>query len=456
MVQISSRHPQARLLKIKIGKVRSWHKKLPLSRKMFVFLCVTAIVVVLSYYLFYAQAKPVNFNQISQYSTHQLNQIAINLTVKLRDYETISQQFLTNQDLNRLLTEYTQTRDTYDVASQNTTFSNYLNGYAFTDPYFYDAMFVDEANIKRKILTMGEALPDNFIRTFRNTRWFQQIVQADGKAVWFSKVQLDDQPQYYFLMGRRIKNLFTGKPLGVLLFVISEQNIGSMINDGRFDEHYQGQNLKSDFTLMVDDKGIIIASPLGIKTGESIYRLIGRPRTLPVSIRGNLPSQSYMSVSKIKKQPVLVVVYPLEMNGWKLMNLIPIVVPKQQHTLVNRLLYGFGYVILVFGIIFEIWFGIDLSRVMKSRIWGLRNGKTTENNCANEPAWLGELNEKEREVLILLAQGYTNKEIAKQLFVAEQTIKNYVSTIYSKLDVHDRVQASLKAIDAGLTVIHPK
>jgi len=66
------------------------------------------------------------------------------------------------------------------------------------------------------------------------------------------------------------------------------------------------------------------------------------------------------------------------------------------------------------------------------------------------PDWLDELSDKEKEILALLAQGYDNKEIAKRIYAAEQTVKNYVSIIYSKLGVKDRVQASLLAIRAGL------
>lgn len=42
--------------------------------------------------------------------------------------------------------------------------------------------------------------------------------------------------------------------------------------------------------------------------------------------------------------------------------------------------------------------------------------------------------------------GYTNREIARTLFLAEGTVKNYVSDILAKLDARDRTQAALKAI----------
>lgn len=54
--------------------------------------------------------------------------------------------------------------------------------------------------------------------------------------------------------------------------------------------------------------------------------------------------------------------------------------------------------------------------------------------------------EREVAVLRLLAGGYSNKEIARAMFLAEGTVKNYVSTILDKLDTRDRTRAVLKAI----------
>jgi DNA-binding NarL/FixJ family response regulator len=71
-------------------------------------------------------------------------------------------------------------------------------------------------------------------------------------------------------------------------------------------------------------------------------------------------------------------------------------------------------------------------------------------NDALRPAWLKSLNDKEQEILRLLTKGYDNKEIAARLYFAEQTVKNYVSLIYEKLGVHDRVRATLLARQAGL------
>jgi DNA-binding NarL/FixJ family response regulator len=61
-----------------------------------------------------------------------------------------------------------------------------------------------------------------------------------------------------------------------------------------------------------------------------------------------------------------------------------------------------------------------------------------------------ELTDREREILHLIATGATNSEIAKQLTLSTKTVSNYVSNIFSKLQVADRAEAIIRARDAGL------
>jgi len=61
-----------------------------------------------------------------------------------------------------------------------------------------------------------------------------------------------------------------------------------------------------------------------------------------------------------------------------------------------------------------------------------------------------ELTDSERNVLKLMAQGHKNEVIAHQLGYSIKTVRNYSSNIFSKLQVADRAQAIVKALDAGL------
>jgi DNA-binding NarL/FixJ family response regulator len=64
-----------------------------------------------------------------------------------------------------------------------------------------------------------------------------------------------------------------------------------------------------------------------------------------------------------------------------------------------------------------------------------------EINANQLPEWFYLLTRKERQILRLVIEGFTNQEIAERVFFATQTVKNYLSTIYEKLDVHTRLEA---------------
>ncbi|GAB3830996.1 transcriptional regulator [Dactylosporangium cerinum] len=62
-----------------------------------------------------------------------------------------------------------------------------------------------------------------------------------------------------------------------------------------------------------------------------------------------------------------------------------------------------------------------------------------------QPDELKDLTEQERKILLLVAEGLTNREIAERMFLAEKTVKNYVSSLLAKLGLERRTQAAVLA-----------
>ncbi|HEX3614169.1 MAG TPA: response regulator transcription factor [Sporichthyaceae bacterium] len=86
----------------------------------------------------------------------------------------------------------------------------------------------------------------------------------------------------------------------------------------------------------------------------------------------------------------------------------------------------------------------SVTRRLLDRFLGAAGGEL------RDAAVLDALTEREREVLVLMARGLSNTELAAKLFLSEATVKTHVGRILAKLDVRDRVQAVVLAYETGL------
>jgi DNA-binding NarL/FixJ family response regulator len=79
-------------------------------------------------------------------------------------------------------------------------------------------------------------------------------------------------------------------------------------------------------------------------------------------------------------------------------------------------------------------------------------GPAQGNKPFQEDGELAELTEREREVLELIATGYNNAEIAQRLVISPKTVRNHITSIFSKLQVADRAHAIRRARSGGVNV----
>ena len=91
---------------------------------------------------------------------------------------------------------------------------------------------------------------------------------------------------------------------------------------------------------------------------------------------------------------------------------------------------------------------------------GVRHDFLVDRDAGAEDVGIGEerqpmyggtrLSPKESQILRLLAEGHSNKELARQLFVTENTVETHLRRIYGKLGIRSRTQAVARALESGL------
>ena len=88
----------------------------------------------------------------------------------------------------------------------------------------------------------------------------------------------------------------------------------------------------------------------------------------------------------------------------------------------------------ILGAVSQLMSGVNvLDPKVMARLTSLMNKNTSDDLYV-------EMTEREREIAGLLAEGLTNRQIADKLYISEGTVKNYISSIYDKTGIHDRVK----------------
>jgi len=98
----------------------------------------------------------------------------------------------------------------------------------------------------------------------------------------------------------------------------------------------------------------------------------------------------------------------------------------------------------------EIWLDSNTTAAVMRKFASPTDPSTPAGPNGKAPRERAQLSQREREIIILIAQGYKNKEIAEKMFITEQTVKNHLHNVFDKLGVSDRLELALYAIHNSL------
>jgi DNA-binding NarL/FixJ family response regulator len=98
----------------------------------------------------------------------------------------------------------------------------------------------------------------------------------------------------------------------------------------------------------------------------------------------------------------------------------------------------------------EIWLDSNTTAAVIRQFAAPADSPLAQATANAKPRERAQLSQREREIIVLIAQGYKNKEIAEKMFITEQTVKNHLHNVFDKLGVSDRLELALYAIHNSL------
>ncbi|GAB1482601.1 hypothetical protein MASR2M78_14170 [Treponema sp.] len=341
--------------------------------------------------------------------------------------EGLSYQFIANEDLNKTLYTYSKKPNRYDVALANLSFTRHLESQRAVVSFLEEVFFLDYDEIDRIPLTMTEDFLRPEIAAVRHFVWARAI-KSDGQYIWMDKV-FTVHGESYLIAARLIKHLKTGEPIGVVVLLSNAQRLSELISI----PSDRGKDSQPETRFLVSTSGQILSSTDQKLVGESIISKTGEsinfediasqyrgPKSIVISYEGRRSTAIYSRLGS---------------DGSYLLSVFPdlITLAFLRRFLIS-IIFSLGAA-LIFCLATR---GGKSSNIQDNSIEKISDGIRTL------PPDLPPLTNREKQLLILIAKGFSNKEIAIEFGIKEQTVKNYLRPLYDKLGVHDRVSALLK------------
>ncbi len=396
--------------------------------------------------------------------------------------ETLSYQFIANPSLNANLDAYGSSAEYYDINPWNTVFSDFLEGMRRAVPELRDAVFFDIDEPGKKPLTMTESMTRSGLAEIRSLV-FSESERAGGRNVWNmaepgAPGSVGTDPEFITLAcARLVKRPRDGKNLGVLALLVDSERLARVVTGGS-EEDEAPTSPKGAFSILVDDSMRIVIAPNSALAGKPLSAFV--VEGLPLQADKSDPTRaafretrfadvSDASAAMVGRQPPgappretrpgTLVYARIPESGWFIVTLIPWSSGEFILILFRLSLVLFA---LLLGLIAFLSISVsrstsreelaapDSDHAADSTDRHSEAGRQSREGEETTPGWFAALAPRERRILILLASGMSNKEIAASLQLREQTVKNYISAIYAAIGVQDRVSATLLVEHAGI------
>jgi len=280
---------------------------------MLFFLLIALIPLSFSGGVTFLFAKNAIINKIKDYSKESLAQKAVNIKVKLKNYEDISFQLIANSEINNIVNSMVNSPDFFERYNMKNLFTQYLAGFKYGDDLIFDMVFLDPG--QKVVYNLSDRIPQSFFDTPTFRQYSQELDRHE--FAWSSLLPVSNINTVIF--GRKITKNGTNEILGSFFIFLREESLDQILNHELYSEGNNGflNKNKNKYSMIVSEDGRIISAPFKDFVGETITSLTKGHQ--PLAFKNN-QNEFYGSLENTR---VLFAYQPLEYN-WSILNVFPV------------------------------------------------------------------------------------------------------------------------------------
>lgn len=334
-----------------------------LKRTIFIALFTAVILPTIIFgLLFYNQFQETLTRKIIQYSLDGLNQTVVNIQLKLAEFEKISVQLFINKGFNTTVINYITSKDTAQLPFKKSQIESYFNEYMISNQDIFAFMFICDRYPERSFVVAKDD-HDAFLsltQHFMETHTYQNIRKAGGGIVWSASIKLGIS--HYVVLGREIKNMADGEPLGVLAIFVDEEKIDQLSNLNVYKQLNISFSDLENYNLIINNNGEIVSSPFKDDIGKNVSGLMKNTQPLKDIFDNKVSDRDYGNeinqgsfITEINHKQTLVTYKTIGSqsgiggkSGWHMLNLTP---TSPLYDKVNKVSVLMFLVAVLFGII---------------------------------------------------------------------------------------------------------